>query len=289
MQGDFGEEDDDDEGERGEGRSDEEDGLDGVDHVGPGPGAELGEPAAGDRAGRSQSGGEDSAQHGGADRAAQAAEEAGGGHGDAQPPAVDAVLHGDDEHLADHPEAEAEHDEADACGRPRRLAGDHREQHQRDGHEGQAGDRVALVAAAARDRSPGHVSGDRDPDHHRNEEQPRLGRGGAGGGLQEQRHEDVDGEQRKLEIFARYTETLAALIAQEDARTDDVEAWVAANAMIGVHRALIDHARTRLLAAVDSRTVARDVRRRGKEALATLGDGLGDLAVKGPDCEAARP
>lgn len=88
---------------------------------------------------------------------------------------------------------------------------------------------------------------------------------------------------RELEIFARYTETLAALIAQEDARTDDVEAWVAANAMIGVHRALIDHARTRLLAAVDSRTVARDVRRRGKEALATLGDGLGDLAVKGPD------
>lgn len=88
---------------------------------------------------------------------------------------------------------------------------------------------------------------------------------------------------RELEIFARYTETLAALIAQEDARTDDVAAWVAANAMIGVHRALIDHARARLLAAVDSRTVARDVRRRGKEALATLGDGLGDLAVKGPD------
>lgn len=53
--------------------------------------------------------------------------------------------------------------------------------------------------------------------------------------------------------------------------------------MIGVHRALIDHARARLLAAVDSRTVARDVRRRGQEALATLGDGLGDLAVKGPD------
>lgn len=88
---------------------------------------------------------------------------------------------------------------------------------------------------------------------------------------------------RELEIFARYTETLAALIAQEDARTDDVAAWVAANAMIGVHRALIDHARARLLAAVDSRTVARDVRRRGQEALATLGDGLGDLAVKGPD------
>jgi AcrR family transcriptional regulator len=88
---------------------------------------------------------------------------------------------------------------------------------------------------------------------------------------------------RERQIFARYTDSLASLIAEEDPRVDEVEAWVAANAMIGVHRALIEHARTRLLATPASRTVARDVRRRGEKALAALRSGLGDLGVKRPD------
>lgn len=87
---------------------------------------------------------------------------------------------------------------------------------------------------------------------------------------------------REHQILGRYTESLASLIAEEDPRVDEVEAWVAANAMIGVHRALIDHARTRLLAAPGSRSVARDVRRRGEKALIALRRGLGDLAVKRP-------
>src|SRR6266545_457333 len=42
---------------------------------------------------------------------------------------------------------------------------------------------------------------------------------------------------RERQVFARYTASLAALIAQETgARASDVEPWVAANALMGVHR-----------------------------------------------------
>ena len=54
-----------------------------------------------------------------------------------EPAAVDAVLHGDDQHLADHAEAEPEHGQADpdrgaATGRPATIASsDERDGHQR--------------------------------------------------------------------------------------------------------------------------------------------------------------
>src|SRR5690349_3382616 len=54
---------------------------------------------------------------------------------------------------------------------------------------------------------------------------------------------------REQQIFAGYTRSLAALIAEETgASTDDVEPWVAANAMMGVHRRLVDFARERIVA-----------------------------------------
>jgi AcrR family transcriptional regulator len=93
---------------------------------------------------------------------------------------------------------------------------------------------------------------------------------------------------REDQILARYTASLAALIGEEERRTDDVTAWVAANAMIGVHRALIAHSRRRLLAAPDSRIVAREVRQRGHKALAALERGLGDVAIKDDHPTAAR-
>lgn len=85
---------------------------------------------------------------------------------------------------------------------------------------------------------------------------------------------------RELQIFARYTESLATLMAREDPESGEVVAWIAANAMIGMHRALVDYARTRLLASPGSRTIARDVRRRGEAALSVLDRGLGGLAIK---------
>ncbi len=86
---------------------------------------------------------------------------------------------------------------------------------------------------------------------------------------------------RETQIFARYTQSLARLIAEETgALADDVEPWVAANALMGVHRALIDYVRRRILSGRRTTGLARDVRAQGERALALLEAGLGDYAVK---------
>jgi AcrR family transcriptional regulator len=85
---------------------------------------------------------------------------------------------------------------------------------------------------------------------------------------------------REREVFAAYTASLAALIASEPGAGGDVEAWVAASAMIGAHRALVDHARGRIVEGAEPKAVAREVRARGKAALALLERGLGGYAIK---------
>ena len=87
---------------------------------------------------------------------------------------------------------------------------------------------------------------------------------------------------REQQIFARYTETLAQLIADETgSRGGDLRPYVAANALIGVHRALIAYVRDQLESdATDRRRLARQVRQRGENALALLADGLGDYGAK---------
>jgi AcrR family transcriptional regulator len=87
---------------------------------------------------------------------------------------------------------------------------------------------------------------------------------------------------REQQIFARYTDTLARLIAEETgAKAGDLRPYTAASALIGVHRALISYVRDRLEAGeTDRRRLARQVRRRGDEALALLSDGLADYAVR---------
>jgi AcrR family transcriptional regulator len=85
---------------------------------------------------------------------------------------------------------------------------------------------------------------------------------------------------REREVFAAYTTSLAELIAAEPGSGNEIDAWVAANAMIGAHRALVDHARRRIVAGADPKSVAREVRARGKAALALLERGLGGYAVK---------
>jgi AcrR family transcriptional regulator len=86
---------------------------------------------------------------------------------------------------------------------------------------------------------------------------------------------------REQRIFDRYTASLAALLAEENRPRDgDIQPWVAANAMIGVHRALVDFSRRRIAEGVRNPRLAREVRAQGKRALSALESGLGDYAVK---------
>jgi AcrR family transcriptional regulator len=87
---------------------------------------------------------------------------------------------------------------------------------------------------------------------------------------------------REQRIFDRYTESLAALLAEEaGAAPDEVEPQVAANALLSVHRALVDYSRRQIMAGVRNPQLARRVRAQGKKALSLLERGLADYAVKG--------
>jgi AcrR family transcriptional regulator len=86
---------------------------------------------------------------------------------------------------------------------------------------------------------------------------------------------------REGEVIAGYTDALAALIAQETgARAGDVRPRVAAHAMMGVHRAIIDYTRGRVLAGELGPRLGRDARAQAERALALLEEGLGDYAAK---------
>jgi AcrR family transcriptional regulator len=86
---------------------------------------------------------------------------------------------------------------------------------------------------------------------------------------------------REQQIFAGYTASLAALIAEEQgAAADDLEARVAADAMMGVHRALVDYTRRRVVEGARAPRLERDVRAQAARALAVLEQGLGGYAVK---------
>jgi hypothetical protein len=64
------------------------------------------------------------------------------------------------------------------------------------------------------------------------------------------------------------------------AAADDVNARVAATALMGVQRTLIDYVRTRVLADDRPERLATDVRRLGRRAFKLLAAGLGDYAAK---------
>jgi AcrR family transcriptional regulator len=87
---------------------------------------------------------------------------------------------------------------------------------------------------------------------------------------------------REQQIFAGYTASLAELIAGEQgAKADGIEPWVAANAMMGVHRALVGYTRRRILEGTRHPALAREVRAQADRAFALLEQGLGRYAVKG--------
>jgi AcrR family transcriptional regulator len=80
---------------------------------------------------------------------------------------------------------------------------------------------------------------------------------------------------REREIFERYTDSLAELLARETgAAPDDVEPRVVANALMGVHRALVDFTRRRIAAGERNPRLHRQVRAQGRRALARLERGL---------------
>ena len=83
---------------------------------------------------------------------------------------------------------------------------------------------------------------------------------------------------REQQIFEGYTRSLAALLEAEGA--PHVQSWVAANAMMGVHRSLVDYARRRILDGARHPAIAAAVRAEAEEALALLERGLGAYAVK---------
>jgi AcrR family transcriptional regulator len=86
---------------------------------------------------------------------------------------------------------------------------------------------------------------------------------------------------RERQVFARYAETLASLIAEETGSSEnDVTPRAVANALLGVHRALIDFVRERTMAGARAADVAREVRVQVDRAFDQLERGLGDYAKR---------
>jgi AcrR family transcriptional regulator len=86
---------------------------------------------------------------------------------------------------------------------------------------------------------------------------------------------------RERQVISRYEEALASLLAEETGATAHaVEPRAAANALLGVHRALIAYVRERALAGARATEIRREVRAEARRAFAELERGLGDYAVK---------
>jgi hypothetical protein len=86
----------------------------------------------------------------------------------------------------------------------------------------------------------------------------------------------LSSEARERQIFEGYTDAVAAFIAEAQGMArDDPEPWVIANALIGLHRALIDYVQRQALAGVPNRRIAQSLRTHGERVLALLEHGLG--------------
>jgi len=89
-----------------------------------------------------------------------------------------------------------------------------------------------------------------------------------------------DLQAREQLAIARSTRALAGLLAdQTGAGPDDIAPQVAANALMGVHRALLDEVRRRVLAGEEPARLAADIRALTRQALALLEQGLGDYGA----------
>jgi AcrR family transcriptional regulator len=86
---------------------------------------------------------------------------------------------------------------------------------------------------------------------------------------------------RERQVFERYARSLAALIAEDvGADPGDVTCQAVANALLGLHRALIDHVRELALSGASAGQIRRSVRSEAERAIAQLERGLGDFGVR---------
>jgi AcrR family transcriptional regulator len=82
---------------------------------------------------------------------------------------------------------------------------------------------------------------------------------------------------RERQIQDGYTDALARHIAAEtSAGPDDIRPWVVANALTGVHRAILDQVRARVLAGDGGPRLARRVGAQAERAFDLLASGLAD-------------
>jgi AcrR family transcriptional regulator len=85
---------------------------------------------------------------------------------------------------------------------------------------------------------------------------------------------------RERQIYEKYTDALAKLLATETAaRPGDLEPWVIARALIGLHQAAVDYSRREILAGTRNPTLARRVRRQTQTAIDLLASGLGQYGA----------
>jgi AcrR family transcriptional regulator len=88
---------------------------------------------------------------------------------------------------------------------------------------------------------------------------------------------------REQQIYAKYTDALAAfLVTDSGASADDIEPWVVARTLIGLHETAVDFSRRQILAGVRNPTLARRVRRQTQQALELLTRGLANYAIRPP-------
>ncbi len=86
---------------------------------------------------------------------------------------------------------------------------------------------------------------------------------------------------REREIVDRYTDELAALLASEArAQPGDVEPIAVARALMGTHRALVDHVRAEVLAGKRGAALAAGMRKQARKAFARLEAGLAGYDVR---------
>jgi len=86
---------------------------------------------------------------------------------------------------------------------------------------------------------------------------------------------------REREIVERYTQQLAELLAEETgAAAGDVEPLAMAAALMGAHRAVVDHVRARVIAGRRGDALVEDARTATRRAFARLDRGLSSYAVR---------
>ena len=86
---------------------------------------------------------------------------------------------------------------------------------------------------------------------------------------------------REQQIYARYTDALATLLAAETgASPQDLEPWLVARTLIGLHQATVDYSRREILGGTRNPTLARRVRRQTRHALELLSHGLADYGKR---------